>query len=189
MGFLWLYLVYNMDVMEAWQILLIIIAIVLFVYVAGLFVILTRAFDFGARLKRRLNSLNMILFERRAILLRLYETCLKHGSQFDDKALEMIETMKAYNFSKPRFEVCKSAISLQKSIQNRIYYEFQVYPEIKDETVVESSISMLDDLERNIRTSCSLFNADVLGYNYWIAVPGYHWIFFILGRKAFDSIN
>lgn len=178
-----------MVVMEAWQILLIIIAIVLFVYLAALFVILTHAFDFGARIKRRLNSLNMILFERRVIILKLYETCLKYGSQFDDNAIEMIETLKAYNFNKPKFEVCKSAISLQKSIQNRIFYEFQARPEMKKDPAVENSISMLDDLERNIRTSCSLFNADVQGYNYWIAVPGYHWIFFILGRKAFESIN
>ena len=188
MGFLWLYLVYNMDVMEAWQILLIIIAIVLFVYMAGLFIVLSYAFDFNARIRRRLNAINMILFEKRRIILEIYNACIENGSTFEEKFVSSLNQFQTYEFKKPRFDDCKNAISLQKFIQSRLFYEFQLHPALKESASISSNVTMLEDLDHNIRTSCSLFNADAQGYNYWINVPGYHWFFFLIGKRNLSSI-
>ena len=175
--------------MEAWQILLIVIAVVLFVYLSGLFIVLTYAFEFTAKIKRRLSAINVILLEKRTIIMRAYEACLAKGVRFDDKFMDSLNQFQAYQLTKPRFEDAKNAISLQKFIQSRLFYEIQAHPELKKgDASMEQDITMLEDLDRNIRTSCSLFNADVLGYNYWINVPGFHWLFFILGRKNLTAI-
>lgn len=174
--------------MEAWQILLIIIALVLFGYLAGIFIILTYAFEFMGKIKRRLSAINVILSEKRTIIQRIYDALKAKGNSFDEKFEGSMNQFMSYELKKPRFDDAKNAISLQKFIQSRLFYEFQAHPELKDDPSMSEDIVMLEDLDRNIRTSCSLFNSDVQGYNYWINVPGFHWIFFLLGKKNLPPI-
>ena len=174
--------------MEAWQILLIIIVIVLSFYLSGFFIVLTYAFDFSARLKRRITGINVILVEKREIIVRVYERFKKEGTNFDERFEQNLEQFLKFELKRPRFEECKTAISLQKSLQSRLFYEFQTQTSLKNDPEIKGDCNMLEDLDRNIRTSCSLFNSDVAGYNYWINIFGYRWLFYLLRKKPMPAI-
>lgn len=169
--------------MEAWQILLIIIAIVVFIYLSAIFIILTHAFDFNSRLKRRLIALNIILYEKRSLLLQLIEKSKKEGAIYPEEENSRIDALGHLSFKKVVFEETKNAISLLKSIQSRVSYIISSNEQLKNDSSVLDILNIISDLDRNIRTSCSLYNSDVQGYNYWIAVPGFHWLFFIFRKK------
>ena len=174
--------------MESWQILLIIVAVILFIYLAAFFVIVSHAFDFNLRLKRRLRALNIILFEKRELLLKLNDAALSEGATFSERDKENLSTLQQMSFNKPVFAISKNAISLQKAIQSRLFYIVRSNSKLKEDPQIQSILDMIGDLDRNIRTSCSLYNADVQAYNYWIAVPFFKWLFFILGQRTRNPI-
>ena len=168
---------------------MIIIAIVVFLYLSALFVILTHAFDFAGRLRRRLTALNIILYEKMALLSKVYEACKADGAEFSSHDEELYNQCLGQSFEKPVFQTAKTAISLQKALQSRISFVLSSRPRVNEREDIVEALAMIADLDKNIRTSSSLYNGDVTAYNYWVSIPGFRWLFFILRQKSKQMIN
>ena len=175
--------------METWQILLLIVLAIIAGYLIGLFIVLGYGLHTRYKLRHRLEAMNIILYEKREIIMKLYRYSLEHGALYSETDTQKIQELESLSFEKPVFDITKNAISLQKSIQTRFSYGISsnvIYQESKD---IQNALIMIADMDRTLRTSCSLYNADILGFNYWVNVPGYKWIFCLFNMKTRDPIN
>ena len=174
---------------EPYQIILLILVFAAFAYLSVVVYVVGQMFDFKRKTRRRLKALNVILLERADILGDMQALYEKGGVIFTDAEAKAGQKLLGLQFI-AREEDVRVAIATVKEASTcfRFIAQSGRYQGKATERL-KSDLDVLDDLERNFRTSSLLYNADVTGYNYWITVPTVKWIGWLLGHRKKELIS
>ena len=175
--------------MEPYQIILLILVFAAFFYLAVVVYVVGHMFEFKQKTKKRLKALNVILLERADILADMQALYEKGGVIFTDAEAKAGQKLLGLQFVAREEEVRHSITTVKDATTCfRFIAQSGRYKGLSAERL-KSDLDVLDDLERNFRTSSLLYNADVTGYNYWITVPTVAWIGWLLGHRKKELIS
>lgn len=175
--------------MEVYQIVLLICVFVGFFYLSVLVYVIGQMREFRLRLKRRIKGLNLLLTERAEILAQLVALFDSMGVEFSEEDRALFKEIAALQLLEARPDQEAQAASKIKEATSRFKYVAQANRWATQGENYPNLLAMLDDLEKNYRTCVLLYNADVVGYNYWIRIPALHWLGFILGHRRRNLLS
>ena len=158
------------------------------VYLIILIVDVTFVISFSSIMNHHAHDLTVILSNKRDNLAKLATLLNGSGLKLDKKKVD-----KLLNFDTKRLEIkddddSKSAREELTSLND---YFLSVYEQndIKDEQgECQKIIANIYELEKVYRQHLMMYNADVLGYNFWIAFFPTRFIYLILRLKYKENI-
>lgn len=171
--------------LKAYQIILLVCLILLVFYVAFFAYVLSHALDFRGNLTKISKSMGIILQEWASNLSNIYSVLKSADYSLPKEEFDILSPLDSFNFEKMKSDDLKSNISKL----NRINSKLGAIVESSGISGCERYFEICADLEGNCRKCASLYNADVAAYNYWIAVPGCRFWFYLFRFKKEKFIN
>lgn len=158
------------------------------IYLIILIVDVTFVISFSSIMKQHAHDLTVILTNKRDNLAKLAESMVSHGLKIDKKKVDAI-----INFDAKRLEIRddEESKAARKELTSLSEYflsicEQQNVAERKGECV--KIVDNIYELEKVYREHLMMYNADVLGYNFWIAFFPTRFIYLILKFKNKENI-
>ena len=144
--------------------------------------------SFSSIMKHHAHDLTVILTNKRDNLAKLVEFFLGNGIKLDKKKVENL-----LNFDTKRLEIKDNDDSkaAREELTSLNDYLLSVYEQndIKDEQgECRKIIDNIYELEKVYRQHLMMYNADVLGYNFWIEFFPTRFIYIILRFKKKENI-
>ena len=174
--------------MEPYQIILLIVLLIAFIYVSLLLYVLTNVREFARRLKKRTKAISIILSEQCELYVSLGSILEDQGIDLGEAAATLSE-LEELGFDKPTFENNLVAARLVKTVSSRLNYVLQKNQTLPEDPRITLYLDTLSDLDRNFRQATALYNADVAGFNYWISVPTTKWFVWLFGFRKQDLVS
>ena len=157
----------------------------------ALFVILDVVFviSFSSILSHHDHDLFLILTNKKDILDSLVVLLNKHGVKLDKKRLEELDKYDLKLIEHQNGEEAKNARELLTSISEYLMFVARDNQKVSNDPDFALLSTNVEELEKVYRHHVVLYNADVLGYNFWISFFPTHFIYLILKRKPKDLIS
>ncbi len=175
--------------MEPYQIILLIVVTLLFIYVSILVYSFSSCIEFKARLKKKNSAVALIYAERKDAILAIYALFVREDVNFTDEDDEMISLLEDFEFGDKKIEEIQEGVAQLKTVQARLAFIAQTNRwAIKNEEYLALK-EVLRDLEVNYRQVSANYNADVGAYNYWVSIPGCSWLPYIFGHRKVAPLH
>lgn len=174
--------------MPVWlKIVISIITILAFIYILGAIVATLFARIFHKKLRHRMRNINLLLTQKRDIIYRIKDELIAHKILIDKKLLininslnKNIDLTKLDNFSRLNLlNDFASYLSIFEQIAEKNKFTNDFYEHFVNAKGVD------DSLRQNI----AIYNNNVLGYNYWINVFWYKYLFILFKSKPYTRIE
>ena len=175
--------------MELFLIVLRNIAIALAILYALIIIVsVSFAWSFASIMSHHSHDLTVILTNKRDNLIKLAELLTSSGIKVDKKINEAL-----HNFDLKRIEKQDGEEAKKAREELTSYTEYFLSLDVNDKPVANSEdynkiIENINELESVYRHHLMMYNADVLGYNFWIKFLPTRFIFKILRFKPKDNI-
>ncbi len=162
--------------MEPWQIFLLIVAIIAAVYLLSALAYFRIMKNFIRRINRRLDAIDVLLAQKYEVLRLVGKLFKKYKvslpSEFeDDLAPHFDERLKEVTGT----ERTTIRSYLLKATQAVLFYGEQS-KKLAADTEFIGLKKPLVEVDDDYRKAVANYNADVLGYNYWISVILWRWV-------------
>ena len=175
--------------MEPYEIVIIVIASIVGLWLLLLFVDLIFVLGFFRIFKKHKKAITVVLYTKLENMRKLFSVMKQSGIKIDDRLVKVLNEVNENDFADPssaEFDKSKNALSYLK---DEIMFLANQYPDLNsniDFIQAKNNISESDLIYRN---NVTMYNADVLGYNYWISfVPcGFVFKLFKLKKKQIIS--
>ena len=168
--------------MEWYQVLLLIVVLLAFFYVATFVYVFGQIHEFRLRLRRRTNGLNLLLSQRRDVIMTIVALLEKDKVSINEEDEACFAKISALGFVKPNEDTIRADVALIKEATSRLRAIYQSNEGTLNQDSYRHHFELLDDLEKNYRSLIGLYNADAVAYNYWIHIPLFTFI-----AKAFQN--
>ena len=164
---------------------------IVFAGVYLLFVVLDVIFvvSFSSILSHHDHDLSLILTNKKDNIDNLVALLNKHGVKFDKKKLEELSNFDLKAIEHQDGEEAKNARDLLTSISEYFLYVARDNEKVSNDPEFFEISMNLEELEKIYRQHVIPYNADVLGYNFWISFFPTRYIYKILKRKTKDIIS
>lgn len=156
----------------------------LFVIIDAIFVV-----SFSSILSRHDHDLCLILTNKKDNLDNLAALITKRGIKLDKKMVESLANFDLKTIEHQEGEEAKKARELLTSISEYLLSVARDDAKISQDPEFDLISANVDELEKVYRQHIVLYNADVLGYNFWIKFTPTCYIYIILKRKPKDIIS
>ena len=145
--------------------------------------------SFSSILSRHEHDLYLTLTNKKDNLDRLLTLLNKNGVKLDKKTIEPLEKFDLKSIEHQDGEEARVARE-----QLTLISEYLLLTSRSDKKISESDEFMeinasIDEIEKFYRQHVLLYNADVLGYNFWISFVPTAYIYKILKKKKKDIIS
>ena len=175
--------------MEPYEIVIIVIASIIGLWLLLFFVDLIFVLGFFRIFKKHKKAITVVLYTKLENMRKLFSVMKQSGIKIDDRLVKILNEVNENDFADPssaEFDKSKNALSYLK---DEIMFLANQYPDLNyniDFIQAKNNISESDLIYRN---NVTMYNADVLGYNYWISfVPcGFVFKLFKLKKKQIIS--
>ena len=145
--------------------------------------------SFSSILSHHDHDLSLIIANKKDNIDKLVALLNKHSVKLDKKKLEELSNFDLKMVEHQDGEEAKKARELLTSISEYFLYVARDNDKVSNDPEF-SEISMnIEELEKIYRQHVVLYNADVLGYNFWISFVPTAYIYKILKRKTKDIIQ
>lgn len=177
------------DILEPWlNTLLTIITVVGAIMVLLLVVDLGLIGTFRAILKRHNKAMNVMLMTKYDNIKKLIDVLDEIGCSVDVRLKKTFASIDTKLFISQDTIECKQVRDKLTYLQSEIFFlsRKNTFVENNDKfNVAKNNIIETDVVYRN---TVAMYNADVLGYNYWIRFLPYRWLFLIFKIKEKELI-
>ncbi len=174
--------------MKPWQVLVLIGAIVLTLYVVLNVFVLHKVIASSAKLKQRQNALSIILSEKKEVLLSQIEGFRSVKVNIRDTDEEVFEKIRALELDTLKAEEVHDVAVLLRDGQSRFNYLSGKNPWATKTNEYDTFTLTGKDLDSNYHRAVMAYNTDLTAYNYWNSIPLCHWIPFLLGYRKRERI-
>ena len=175
--------------MELFLIVLRNIAIALvIIYVVILIVGITFVWSFVSIMNHHNHDLTVILTTKRDELIKLAELLTASGLSLEKEKVEALENFNLKRIENQDGEDAKKAREELTSYYDYLIGVFNDSQNIQNIDECQLILSNLNELDNVYRHHLMMYNADVLGYNFWINFFPTRFIFKILKFKKKDNI-
>ena len=145
--------------------------------------------SFSSILSRHEHDLFLTLTNKKDNLDRLLELLNKNGIKLDKKAIEPLEKFDLKVIEHQDGEEARNAREQLTLISEYLLLTSRSNKKIADSDEFLEINASIDEIEKVYRQHVLLYNADVLGYNFWISFFLTAYIYKILKKKKKDIIQ
>ena len=144
--------------------------------------------SFSSIMKHHAHDLTVILINKRDNLAKLVEFLIAGGVKLDKKKVEKLQNFDSKRLELKDDEDSKTAREELTSLNDYLLAAYE-QNDIKDEQgECRKVIDNIYELEKVYRQHLMMYNADVLGYNFWIEFFPTRFIYIILRFKKKENI-
>jgi hypothetical protein len=175
--------------MEPYQVILLVVILLLFVYTSVFLFVLSNSLSFRKKLRKRSEALMILCLEKQDVLLAWAALFSEEGFKFEQDDKDLLERLRLISLRRPNQKEWASAIEILKQSNRRLTFLSESVDWGKAKEDKEGYVSALHDLDANYRQSLAIYNADVGAYNYWVSVPGISWLLYLFGLRKRSLSN
>ena len=170
------------------SILLNTVIVILAIYLLIIIVDVTFVVSFSSIMKHHAHDLTVILTNKKDNLMKLVEFFTANGVKLDKKKVEKLQDFDTKRLEIKDEEDSKLAREELTSLNDYFLSVFE-QSDIKDEQgECQKIVSNIYELEKVYRQHLMMYNADVLGYNFWIDFFPTKYIYKIFKIKSKENI-
>lgn len=175
--------------MEPYEIVIIVIASIIGLWLLLFFVDLIFVIGFSRIFKKHKKAITVVLYTKLENMRKLFSVMKQSGIKIDDRLVKVLNEVNENDFADPssaEFDKSKNALSYLK---DEIMFLANQNPDLNsniDFIQAKSNISESDLIYRN---NVTMYNADVLGYNYWISFAPCGFVFKLFKLKKKQIIS
>lgn len=154
------------------------------IYLLILIVDISFVCSFSSIMKHHAHDLTVILTNKRDNLVKLADHLSSKGVKLDKKKIDKLSTFDIKRIEELDSDDAKKAREELTSLND---YFFSICDQNID-SECQKILENLNELEKVYRQHLMMYNADVLGYNFWIAFTPTCFIYKILKLKSKENI-
>ena len=172
----------------AWNIIILVLLILIAIYLLVIATNIVFVFSFGKMMRRDNRGLRVALSAKLDILIKCKELIESNGIKVSEKCSHSLKYLDSEDFleaQKEEFETSTQELDeAEKEISNILHSSRK----LSNDNEVELLKSLLKDINASLKMSIMSYNADVLGYNYWIRFTPCRFVFLIFKVKLKKTI-
>lgn len=174
--------------MESWLIALIVALSIVGIYIILLVTDMIFVSTFKRIFKKHNKALEVLLHAKFDNIQKCLELCKKNKVEGIDYYLDQLSTIAPNSFIDQQTDECLSARNTLSIIRNQIVFISNSNELVRKHVEIQSIIETINELDTNYRNLVAMYNADVLGYNYWIHFLPTRYIFYFFKVKPLKLI-
>lgn len=175
--------------MQAYQVILLIAACVVFCYLAVLFYVTSKALDFRRSLSRKREMLSLIQLEMASTLLSIDSIFKSASVTYSKQEADTVAALNQVSSDKKAVGLIKYNATLIIGAKSALSYLALSNKWATKSEEFRYSQNAFADLERFFRTTVALYNADVAAYDYYRRAMGFKIFMYLFGFKAAEPIG
>lgn len=154
--------------MEGYQVFLLVLGIIV-----GLYIILVIMDCIFITVFRRIfikhnKALEVFLHYKYDNIKKLLDLLDKYNVRIGDKYLRMFEEIDTNSFSDQESQLCLEARTSLSMLRDELVYLAEQNETLSKHGEIRQAKNNITEMDSNYRNLIAMYNADVLGYNYWI---------------------
>ncbi len=171
------------------QIALIAALAVVGVWVLLLIVNLIFVGSFNSIFKKHKSAIPVILYTKMENLRSLISILKQFGLDIDARYLSLLNDIGPNDFDQPGTPQFDKSINALSYLKDELLFIASQHPELGDDPDFMLVKQNLIDSDNHYRNTVTMYNADVLGYNYWIRFLPCRFVFKIFRVKKKEIIS
>lgn len=120
---------------------------------------------------------------------KLYAILRSHKVEFDEKFNSLLCEIQRNDFDNPESEACKRSDHNLTFLKDEILYILRREKDLEKHEEIKAAKENVILLDTQYRSRVAVYNADILGYNYWISFFPTRWIWLMFKFRKKDIIN
>ena len=174
---------------ETANVIFTVITIIALVWVALLLFDLFFVFFFSTILKKHSKAMVVILNSKYENTKKIYEIIQSYQVRIDDKVLQELNNIDISAFSKPDSEEGEKVRNILSYLKDEAMFVANRNKDLLNKPDFQIAKNNVLELDSQYRTDIAMYNADVLGYNYWISFLPCRFVFKLFKVKKKNIIN
>lgn len=170
------------------NIVILILLILLALYILLLVVNIIFVISFGNMMRRDNRGIRVSLSAKLDILRKAQEVILANGIKITDSCSHSLRYLDSEDFFEVQKDDFFKATEEMAMVEKEISGILRSSRKLAKNDEVELLKSLLDDVNESLKTSVMAYNADVLGYNYWIRFTPCKFFFLMFKTKIKKTI-
>lgn len=122
-------------------------------------------------------------------ILHLYDVIKNSGIEIPESIIELVCSIQRNDLNNPGSEACNKAHKNLTYIRDELLYAARYHKELDNNEEFLLAKENTKQLDVQYRSTVAMYNADCLGYNYWISFLPTRWIWKMLKFKQRELIN
>lgn len=143
---------------------------------------------FNSTLKKHSKGMTVALNSKFDNIKKLYKITSKLGVKFDEKFISCLESIDPDTFKKQTSSECKSSREKLTYLRDELLYISRRNDKLEKNNEFNSAKNNVLEMDTVYRTTVANYNADVLGFNYWIRFLPFRWFWKLCRTKTKDLI-
>lgn len=168
---------------NALNITLTIIVSLTLAWVAFLIIDLLFFFFFKTILNKHSKGMTLILNTKYENTKKLFALMQKYEIQIDDKLLKTLDSVNPQYFKSHDSKEAEETRNLLSYLKDEASFIANKNKEVLDKPDFQLAKSNVIELDAQYRSNIAMYNADVLGYNYWVSFLPCRFVFKIFKVK------
>ncbi len=177
-----------LELFKGWGILIFILLILAGLYLLTLIVNLIFVISFSNMMRRDNKGIRVSLSAKLDILRKAQEVILANGLKITEKCTHSLRYLDSEDFLEAQLEEFATSTEELAMVEKEISGILFSSRKLANNDEVNLIKSLLKDVNESLKTSVMAYNADVLGYNYWIRFTPCKFIFIIFKTKIKKTI-
>ena len=169
--------------METSIIIILVVAAVVGIYALLILLDAIFVFSFNKILKVHQKGLTILLKNKLDNLNRIFTLLNKNNVVIQEDDLTLLASIGIKDLENAQSERCLNAIKNLSYLTSQAIFLIASEEKLAKHQELQMARNYADELETNYRSMIAMYNADILGYNYWIKFLPCRYIFKILKFK------
>lgn len=170
------------------------IAIIVSVSIVGLWLLalivnLIFVASFSSIFKKHKKAIPVILFTKYEGLKSIVNILQQSGVDVDNKIVALLGDISLNDFSEPGSQQFEKSRSVLSYINDELMFIASAHPDLNGDDEFLQAKRNISDSETLYRQTVMMYNADALGYNYWIRFLPCRFIFKLFRIKEKKTIS
>lgn len=174
---------------EALKITLIVVGSIIAVWLLLLIVDLIFVGSYLAIFKKHKKAMVVILFTKLENMKKIFLVMKQSGVDIDAKLVASLNEVKEEDFQEPASEACEKSKNALSYLKDEIMFIANQNLDLNENSEFVTAKNNILESDTLFRTNVMMYNADVLGYNYWIRFFPCRFIFKMFRVKKLETIS
>ena len=174
---------------EALKITLIVVGSIIAVWLLLLIVDLIFVGSYLAIFKKHKKAMVVILFTKLENMKKIFSIMKQSGVDIDAKLVASLNEVKEEDFQEPASEACEKSKKSLSYLKDEIMFIANQNLDLNENSEFVTAKNNILESDTLFRTNVMMYNADVLGYNYWIRFFPCSFIFKMFRVKKLETIS
>ena len=177
-----------LDLFQGWGILIFVLLILVALYLLLLLLNIVFVISFGNMMRRDNRGIRVSLSAKLDILRKAQEVILANGLKLTEKCTHDLKYLDSEDFLEAQKEEFTTSTDELAAVEKEISGILFSSRKLAKNDEVELIKSLLKDVNESLKTSVMAYNADVLGYNYWVRFTPCKFFFLMFKVKLKKTI-